>query len=401
MQVTALFAEAAAFARTLPPGAGSDAFVTDTGAAEAVKTTLALMIAGYTPILGAKPHHLAAIDAPAFAWTHDGSTASIAAVTLEDLGNAPAFCTSGSTGDGAIIRKTWGPLRAEAAFLCRLTGLAPGGLVVSLVPPVHIFGFLYGVMLPIAAGADVIYATYDASILSDADLVVAVPALWPALNAALETSPIPLIISSGAPWDAAREAEFLAQKSRKRSSTRLLDVLGSTETGGLGWREVGVPPANVFRAFDGVELAPDLAGSFRLRSPYSEPAGAWATLADEFVLSSDDKRFFVYKGRRDRVFKHGGRRYDLGEIERHLGDIVGGAPVRCRFRDDPTLPKGGELIAYVATAELDYAATRRAYLGRYETPFPTRIFLVDAFQANAAGKVAFPELESKARRSLP
>ena len=401
MQVMRLAAEAAAFARTLPPGAGEDAYVTDTLPLDAVRTTLALMIAGYTPVLGAKPHHLEAADAPGFSWTHAGGTAPPPAARLEALGRAPAFCTSGSTGDGALIRKTWGPLLAEARYLQTLTQLAPGALVVSLVPPFHIFGFLYSVLLPYVADAEVIYASYDAAVLAEADLVVTVPALWPALKTALTAGPIPLIVSSGAPWDAAREAEFLALKAQTRAPTRLLDVLGSTETGGLGWRELGQPPGNVFRAFDGVELAPGAAGGFRLRSPYTEPPATLTALADEFVLDPDDKRFFVYKGRRDRVFKLGGQRFALAEIERHLADVLGGVAVRCRFREDAALPKGGELIAYAAALTLDYAAARRVYLGRYETPFPARIFLVDGFRPNAAGKISLPELERQARGSVP
>lgn len=417
MQLENLIRDADTFAQTLPPGRGADGFVTDTDPLNAVRTTLSLMIAGYTPVLGAKAHHLDDCDAQTFCWSNAPTDAAhqtdlrtlpvlswqqgSASIKLEDLGRAPAFCTSGSTGAGAIIRKSWAPLLAEAHYLRTLSGLTGGGLVVSLVPPVHIFGFLYSVLLPYVAHADVVYATYDAAVLSDADLVITVPALWPALTSILETHPIPLVISSGAPWDAAREAAFLEQRVRTRAATRLLDVLGSTESGGLGWRELGVPPGNVFKLFDGVELGLSPAGGFRLRSPYTEPPLQWLALADEFVIDSDDKRFFVYKGRGDRVFKLGGQRFALAEIERHLSDVLDGAAVRCRFRDDASLPKGGELIAYAAVSELDFALVRRTYLTRYETPFPARIFLVDEFRPNAAGKVALFELEAQARRCLP
>jgi hypothetical protein len=389
MQVSRLLAEASAFAATLPPGRGVDAFVAEQPGAEAVKTALGLSMAGYTPILGAKPHHL---TAEPYAWMPVAPAA-----TVLPFGPAPAFCTSGSTGEGTIIRKTWAPLLAEAQFLQSLLQVPAGGLVVSLVPPVHIYGFLYGVLLPHVAGADVEYATYDAHVLGDADLVVAVPALWSALKGVLAATPVPFVVSSGAPWDALREAEFLALGL----PTRLLDILGSTETGGLGYRPLGNRPQEVFRAFDGVELMPDPAGGFRLRSPYTEPPGVWTALADSFVLAPGDPRFFVYKGRQDRVFKLGGRRFALAEIERHLSTLLDGAPVRCRFRDDPASPKGGELIAYAATATLDFAALRRDYLTRFDAPFPARIFLVDGFAPNAAGKVSLPELEANARKSLP
>ncbi len=396
---TAFLDEAESLARRIPAKAfvSGAAFVTDHEPLDALLTTVAALTAGLMPILGSQPHHRQAHPAPA-----------LSRAALLGLPDTPyafvsrfapsriAFATSGSTGEGEIIEKCWSQLAAEVSFLQQLTRLESGALVLSFVPPVHIYGFLYSFLLPIAVGADVHHGL-ETALVADADLVLVVPSLWPMLAQALRAGASPkLAISSGAPWDATREAEFLALKAERDLPLQLFDVLGSTETGGIGWRRVGVDSPHCFSLFDAVEL--DCA-AMRLSSPYADPEAYWVGVADAFE-PGPAPRSVVHRGRTDRIFKHGAKRYALAEIESAL-ERVTGAKVRCRFREDAAAAKGGDLIAFVEAETLEYAALRRAYLDATSLPFPTRLFLVPSLGVNAMGKLAIEGLEAQATAVLP
>ena len=67
--------------------------------------------------------------------------------------------TSGTTGDHQACRKTAGQLLGEAAVLGETFGIGGGDRVLATVPPHHIYGLLFGILMPLLAGASFVRDT--------------------------------------------------------------------------------------------------------------------------------------------------------------------------------------------------------------------------------------------------
>src|SRR5690606_35610846 len=63
--------------------------------------------------------------------------------------------TSGTTGTPMPCPKTAGQLVGEAATLAATFGIGPGDRLLATVPPHHIYGLLFGLLLPLVSGASI------------------------------------------------------------------------------------------------------------------------------------------------------------------------------------------------------------------------------------------------------
>lgn len=152
------------------------------------------------------------------------------------------FRTSGSSGAPKRCAHPLANLWREVDTLARLL---PGRRrVLSAVPAHHIYGFLFTVLLP-QAGASALpvldlRAASPAALaaqLAPGDLVVAHPDFWNQVAALAPRFPDDVLgVSSGAPC-ADATARTLAS-----CGLRLLQVYGSSETAGVGWREEAAAP---------------------------------------------------------------------------------------------------------------------------------------------------------------
>ncbi len=160
---------------------------------------------------------------------------------------AMGFRTSGSAGRPKPCRHEMATLWQEVE---QLAGLLPDTRrIVSLVPAHHIYGFLFTVLLPQTLG-DV--AVLDArgrvaagvwQDLRAGDVVIGFPDAWQAALAG--SAPVPAGVTgvtSTAPC-----SEALADSLAQRGLRRLLQVYGSSETAGVGWRDRADQP---YRCFD-------------------------------------------------------------------------------------------------------------------------------------------------------
>lgn len=161
---------------------------------------------------------------------------------------ALTFRTSGSTGTPKRCTHTLATLEQEAAALARLV---PGRRrILSAVASHHIYGFLFTVLLPrclarldeagACAGIDVadVVDVRQAGpaalggIARAGDLVVAHPAWWDAAARLMPAFGADIVgVTSTAPCPDAL-ADGLAQ-----AGLRLVQVYGSSETAGVGWRD--------------------------------------------------------------------------------------------------------------------------------------------------------------------
>lgn len=200
------------------------------------------------------------------------SAADWAAVMLRARAGGAAhftFSSSGSTGVRKHIRHREDVLAQEAQAWAHVLGSAasraatPISRVVVLVPTHHIYGFIWGVLLPLALKVPSIDADLaDMPDLMPGDLVIAVPDQWAYLaSSGTPWPPGVQGISSTAPLPHAIHRQLIDQPASGTGAplARLLQIYGSSETAGLAWRAgpeapYTLAPSRTRTAQDDIEL---------------------------------------------------------------------------------------------------------------------------------------------------
>lgn len=228
-----------------------------------------------------------------------------------------SLCTSGSSGEPKRIDKTLRQLANEVEALEQLWGADLGeACIIGSVATQHIYGLLFRVLWPLCAGRPFVRKQLAfpedlqrASREHPAFAWVGSPALlkrmgdnldWPALSA------VRRVFSSGGalPADA-------AQSLHDRLQQWPTEILGSSETGGIAWRQ----GASLWQPFAGVELSQDSDGALLIASPYL-PAGHVEHTADAARIAADGR--FELLGRLDRIVKLEEKRISLPMLEQAL-----------------------------------------------------------------------------------
>jgi 4-coumarate--CoA ligase (photoactive yellow protein activation family) len=206
-----------------------------------------------------------------------------------------AFKTSGSTGEPSFVAQDFAALAQESEVLAEIFSGATR--IVALVPAHHIYGFLYTVLLPDRLRLPVLdgraHSAFSlAALLQSGDCVVAFPTFWQAAaEDGVEWSEDVTGVTSGAPCPSATGPGL-----RKNGLARLVEIYGSTETGGIGWRE---DAEQAFRLLpywarqDGSRIAKDFGGG---RQIFDVPD----------IVSWLDERRLVPVRRRDGAVQIGG-----------------------------------------------------------------------------------------------
>ena len=346
--------------------------------------------------------------------------------------------TSGTSGEPLAIPKSLAQLDAEVHALERRfgtlsdTGLAPVNQdldapddaalygepagagedvrVWATVSHQHIYGLLFRVLWPLAAGRAfearrLEWPEQIAQSLTGAAVLVSSPAHlarlpdtldWSGARAALRA-----VFSSGGPLsaDAAGNACALL-------GTSPVEVYGSSETGGVAWRQrarhgdTRQPlPGVVFRIVD---------DALEVQSPHL-PDTSWFRTADRALPAGDGMDGFELLGRSDRVVKIGEKRVSLTAIEQRLratGDVAQARAWMLEADDRP-----------VVVAELTAAGRRKLQtLGKHalvdelraallqgieRLALPRRWRFVDAMPVNAQGKTPLGALAALFRPTRP
>ena len=296
--------------------------------------------------------------------------------------------TSGSTGEPVGHEKTLAQLVDEPLALIEAFGLAHKGVLAS-VPPYHLYGLLFGVLVPLLGGGRFSRSSplQPLEVLrelaeQEAEVLVAVP---PHLSALVQSdvnrlSPLRKVrvFSSGAPLLASTDHALRAQ------GVGVTQVLGSTETGGIAYRGACDAP---WQALPGVTVSSEADGSLAVSSPWS------AREPNARVVTADRVKFgeagFELLGRADHVVKVGGRRVDLGDIESQLRSVPGVRDARVLARESTSL-RGLELCAVVEAPALDVTVDAlKKELVKHVDPvaMPRRYRIVRELPRTAAGKV--------------
>jgi 4-coumarate--CoA ligase (photoactive yellow protein activation family) len=224
----------------------------------------------------------------------------IATASLQQWDGELTFRTSGSTGEPKRCSHTLAALEQEAAALAAL--FPRRRRLLLAVPAHHIYGFLFGVLLPRHLGLQppkvvVVRGQLPSRLaaqMQPGDLVVGHPQFW---QAALDTDAAfpegAMGVSSTAPCP-----DAVAQRA-EAAGVALVQVYGASETGGLGWRSSHRDP---YRLLPYLERAPGADDEILRRGP----DGAVRALApqDGLVWCGDDR--FTVGPRRDAAVQVGG-----------------------------------------------------------------------------------------------
>ena len=270
---------------------------------------------GYLASLGVAPDSFVSDASP------DGIKVSIPSGTGDatfDVASAHSpdlvFFTSGSTGTAKEIAKPLAAIEREAEFWQTWLG-GRVNHVTGSVSHQHIYGLIFRLALPVISemtSRDEAALTWEAiaSEFTPQTLLVSGPAhlsRLPEFPIVASTLP-PVILSSGGPLlpaDSNRAANMFG--------TVPTEILGSTETGGVAWRQ-NSDGDELWTPLDSVSVSTNDEGRLCISSDFIQterlPMGDTAEIAP-------DGRFRL-KARADRIAKIEGKRVSLVRVEQTL-----------------------------------------------------------------------------------
>ncbi len=221
------------------------------------------------------------------------------------------FYTSGSTGEPKEVPKTLFQLETEIQCLIRTFNISSSGKFISTVPHYHIYGLLFSVLLPLYLEKKFLNQTlvlWDEIFtnLQQDDVLISSPSHLSRLEEKSLYRPS-FIFSSSAPLSFED-----AQNTKKLLGTLPLEIYGSTETGGIAYRQQ-FNDSGKCTPFNPIKIKVGADNCLQIVSPYLD--SPYQT-QDRVIIHSDNT--FNLLGRNDRIVKIEGKRVCLLEIEQKL-----------------------------------------------------------------------------------
>lgn len=318
--------------------------------------------------------------------------------------------TSGSTGQPSAIGKRLDQLAREVEALQAAFGAQMEGVQVhGTVSHQHIYGLLFRVLWPLAAGRLIhprrfFHEDLVGALAGTDTVLVATPAHlkrlpgqldWASLHGRLRA-----VFSSGGPLP-----EDAARQVRQWLGVAPTEVYGSSETGGIAWRrwDIDLPP---WQPLPGVQWRID-DGCLAVASAHLDTPGWWRT--QDRVEAMADGRFRLL-GRADRIVKIEERRVSLDALERALREDAEVDDARVLVLPgqreqlaavvvpaDPALLEGGD----AARRALGQRLGARLAHAHDAVTRPRRWRLVQALPINAQGKVTQAALAALFQPLMP
>jgi acyl-coenzyme A synthetase/AMP-(fatty) acid ligase len=226
--------------------------------------------------------------------------------------HAVKLFTSGSTGAPKVVTKSVANLLDEARAIATEFNW-PAGPVVAGVPPQHLYGLTFSILLPWVTGnawvddmprypGDVLHALQH----NGGKTLISVPAQYQAtLEDGTDLHGI-LCVSAAAPLPGS-----LARQWQQQHGTNILEIYGSTETGVIGHRQHTF--TDIWQAFPQVNLAAEQ-DLLKVGSPFISDEFPDGFLTADRVRLTEQGRFQLL-GRADTIVKIAGKRVSLTNIE--------------------------------------------------------------------------------------
>ena len=348
-------------------------------------------------------------DQPDDAHLSDFNAPPLSAAALDLDRCSLSLCTSGSSGEPKRIDKTLRQLANEVEALETLWGPdLKDACIIGSVATQHIYGLLFRVLWPLCAGRT--FVRQQLAFPEDLQRAsrehpqfawVASPALlkrmgdnldWPAL------SQVSRVFSSGGalPVDAAASLYDRLQQWPT-------EILGSSETGGIAWRQGAQP----WQPFADVQLSQDADGALRIASPYL-PAGHVEQTADAAQIHADGR--FELLGRLDRIVKLEEKRISLPMLEQALADHAWVAEARLGVVQENRASLGALVVlsgdglhALRNQGRRTVTQTLRQHLGQHceALALPRRWRLLRQLPLNPQGKLPQAQIEALLQAPRP
>lgn len=313
---------------------------------------------------------------------------------LEPHRGVVTLLSSGTTGEPVEHTKTAEQLWSEVDVLQRELGWNEHDVVVATVPSHHLYGLLFTVLLPLRSGAPLVlqravepelfHPLALARVVQStrATRLVTVPAhLRLLLEAEVELPGLRQVICSAATLEPRWAREF-----EKRFGAEVIDVLGSTETGGLAVRRAAVDTP--YRPLPQVRLHVDDDEQLWVNSPF---AGNGAV--DAPPLRTGDRARVIasgqieHLGRDDGVVKVGGKRVSLQEVESCAKRVPGVRDAVARAKSVLGL-RGTDIWLLVEASGVSSRDLKERLRDELDPVFvPRRIRIVDRFPLSVRGKL--------------
>lgn len=243
------------------------------------------------------------------------ATALAASKPLDPKACQLVVFTSGSTGEPQALPKRLCQLFDEISAQEQAFGAAvPGAVVLASVSHQHIYGLLFRILWPLVTGrplqAQAVVVLEDLAELTPPGaraILIASPAHLSRLPA-LEARGVEQVFSSGAPLPDTALPDCLRVFGHAP-----IEVYGSSETGGVAWRQRNPGSPTHWQALPGVEWRIEDERLW-LRSPHLQSA-EWAPSADRAVPVGEG---FELRGRADHIVKIAEKRVSLAAVEAAL-----------------------------------------------------------------------------------
>jgi long-chain acyl-CoA synthetase len=278
--------------------------------------------------------------------------ADVAEASLRRYAETLQFRSSGSQGAPTWTEHRLSRLLAEIDALVPVFGMGIQRIVAA-VPAHHIYGFLFTVLLPARLGVSVIdlrAASPGSAVaqIAAGDLIVGHPLWWQSFAAAGSVCAPALGLVSTAPCPPETAAAVQAM-----GLARMIEIYGSTETAGIGWREAG---ASDFTLLD--TWQPGVDGNLMDDQGQEVPPPDW--------LDWQAARRFTVRGRKDGVVQVAGVNVDLAEVRKCLLLVPGVADLALRLADT------GRVKAFIVPKNAgEEAALRQTLHARALSSLPT------------------------------
>lgn len=276
---------------------------------------------------------------------------------FDELESAAAlFFTSGTSGNPIGVVKTQGHLQCETLTHKEWLKNETFEQCLVTVPFFHIYGFLFGLSLPLALGLDIVTKEHFLPneivnlCASKPTLCITNPVFIRAMLRLREGVNLSqtLFISSSGPLEPHEASAF-----EEKYSTRLTQLYGSSETGGIAIRSGG---SCVWTPLDGVRILED-DGVLCVESPFVS-----STVYDETFISIPSpfrttdivemaENGFKITGRASELVKIGGKRLSIVEIETFLEKMEGIEEALGFVEYHPEQLRGESLTLYLAGDE--------------------------------------------------
>ncbi len=242
---------------------------------------------------------------------------SLSECTVDPDAELVKLFTGGSTGAAKIWSKSVSNIFAEAQFMASRYAISNTDCILATITPYHIYGFLFSVVIPLVANAKIVAespffpAEIDQCVAKHSVTILAsVPAHYRALQGRSLSSTLRLAFSSAGMLPEEDTIGFCSN-----NKAEIVEVYGSTETGGLATRNRAANET-FFTALAPVKWQIKEERLF-VRSPFLSPdvpreKENWFLCGDR--VQPQENNTFSLHGRADAITKVAGERVDLDEI---------------------------------------------------------------------------------------